>query len=302
MRYVYLVLGIIAITVITLVTFCDDEIYYYYAKFGIKDEVIENEYHYEDNFIYVDEYKENEIHNKEELYNTVYYLVNSGARYAKRYFNIDYVDYEKDYSELFSDENKLNIINSFVHPYNSFDYIEASLKGYSLEITIKYDDMYNEEKQEEINTKVNSIIAELIKNNMKDKEKIEVIHDYIVNNTTYDKDFCVTEENCVTTSIYNSDTAYGVLFQNNGICSGYTDLMAIFLAKLGIVNYRVTNETHTWNAVMLDDKWYILDVTWDDPISDRDVLSHTYFLITSKEDSLLKETHTYNKNIFVELN
>ena len=162
--------------------------------------------------------------------------------------------------------------------------------------------MYNEEKQEEINTKVNSIIAELIKNNMKDKEKIEVIHDYIVNNTTYDKDFCVTEENCVTTSIYNSDTAYGVLFQNNGICSGYTDLMAIFLAKLGIVNYRVTNETHTWNAVMLDDKWYILDVTWDDPISDRDVLSHTYFLITSKEDSLLKETHTYNKNIFVELN
>lgn len=305
MKYLYTAMAIIAILIVTIFTFKDDIIYYNYAKYTIKNEtkVLENIYHYENNFSYVDDYNEIEINNKEELYETVYYLVNSGITNAKRYFNIDYVDFEKDYNELFSNKLKLNAINNFVHPYNTFSSINASLKGYVLEITIEYNESYNEQKRILIDNEVNKIINNLINSQMNDKEKIKVIHDYIINNTTYDKNFCIKEnvEECETTSPYQSDTAYGVLFEHNGICSGYTDLMAIFLNKLNIINYRVTNDSHTWNAVKLDNIWYHLDATWDDPISDEDILTHTYFLITTYEDSILDEPHYFDKEIFLEL-
>lgn len=306
MRYLYIVLGILAIFIITMFTFREDLIYYNYAKFIVnKEEKVENNnYYYDDNFMYIDDYSELEIHNKDELYETVYYLVNSGVTYAKRYFSLDYKNFEEDYNDLFSNKLKLNAINNFVHPYNSFDSIEASLKGYVLEINISYNSSYNESKIKLINDEVDNLVNELLKPTMTIEEKIKTFHDYIINNSVYDEDYCVKEnkEDCITTSPYQSDTAYGVLFEHTGICSGYTDLMAIFLNKLGIVNYRVTNEEHTWNAVKLDNTWYHLDATWDDPINDEDILSHTYFMITTLEDETLEEPHSFNKEIFIELN
>lgn len=303
MKYVYIFLAIIIIFILSIFTFKEDEIYYYYAKYTTEsnEELNNNNYFYIDNFMYLDDYTNTEIHSKEELYNTIYYLVNSGITHTKRYFDINYTNYEEDYSNLFENIDELNIINNFVHPYNSFSSIEASLKGYVLDITIKYNDYYSDTYKQKIDNEVNKVISELITNNMTEKEKVKVIHDYIVNNTTYDENFCVEKTNCTTTSPYASDTAYGVLFEHYGICSGYTDLMAIFLNKLNIINYRITNDTHTWNAVKINNTWYHLDATWDDPINDTPVLSHTYFLITTSEDEKLKEPHIFNKEIFMEL-
>lgn len=304
MKYVYLIVAIIGIAIISLFTFKEDLIYYNYAKYSVKDENVSNNYYYSDNFMYLDNYEDIEIHNKNELYNTIYYIVNSGISYAERYFSIDYTDYEEDYSNLFSDNDKLNIINNFVHPYNTFSSIEASLKGYVITIRVKYNDTYNLEVRNKIDTKIEEIISNNITTDMSDRDKVKVLHDYIINNTKYDQNFCIEEDKskCTTTSNYKADTAYGVLFEGYGICSGYTDLMSIMLYKLGIVNYRVSNESHTWNSVKLDNKWYILDVTWDDPISeDKDILTDTYFLITPEEDLKLEESHTYNKEIFLEL-
>lgn len=305
MKYVYTFFAIIAITIISIFTFKEDLVHYYYAKYTVKDEIIqgENNYFYADNFAYLDNYTSLEIHNKKELYETIYYVINSGITNTQRYFNVEYTDFETDYNELFNDQTKLNVINNFVHPYNSFSSIEVSLKGYLLEIKINYNELYSEEKKEKINNEVDNIINKYLKNSMSDREKIEVIHDYIVNNTKYDKDFCTEEDQskCETTSIYEADTAYGVLFEHYGICSGYTDLMAIFLNRLGITNFRVTNDTHTWNAVYLNNVWYHLDVTWDDPINNEDILSHDYFLITTEKDENLDQSHTFSKEIFSEL-
>ena len=305
MKYLYVIVAIVAIFIITMFTFKEDYIYYNYAKYTVSKEEKSgrNTYYYNDNFSYIDDYSEIEIHNKDELYESIYYLVNSGVTYAKRYFDIDYIDFEKDYNELFSDELKLNTINNFVHPYNSFDSIEASLKGYVLEINIEYNDGYNENKRNLIDNEVKRLINSLLTNDMTKKDKIKTFHDYIINNSVYDKDFCISENEleCITTSPYQADNAYGVLFEHKGICSGYTDLMAIFLTQLGITNYRVTNDEHTWNAVYLDNNWYHLDATWDDPISDKDILDHTYFLITTIEDSKLEEPHIFSKEIFTEL-
>ena len=77
--------------------------------------------------------------------------------------------------------------------------------------------------------------------------------------------------------------------------------MAIFLNKLNIINYKINNEEHIWNLVYLDGKWYHLDLTWNDPISDTNITRDTYFLITTRQLEELKDgTHNYDKTIFTE--
>ena len=46
---------------------------------------------------------------------------------------------------------------------------------------------------------------------------------------------------------------------------------------------------HAWNAVMLDDEWYMVDVTWDDPVPDTPgQVLYGYFNIT---DEKMKQDH-----------
>ena len=110
--------------------------------------------------------------------------------------------------------------------------------------------------------------------------KIKTIHDYIINNTKYDVDKANHGQ-----SNYDSSRATGVLFEGYGICSGYTDVMAIFLNKIGIDNFKVSSDTHIWNAINYNNGWYHIDATWDDPVSQSgiDSLSHDYFIISTEQ-------------------
>ena len=81
-------------------------------------------------------------------------------------------------------------------------------------------------------------------------DKIKVFHDHIINNTIYDES--KKEE---------SYTAYNLLTTGKSICGGYSDIMAIYLNKLGIQNYRITSSNHIWNLIHLDNKWYHMDAT-----------------------------------------
>ena len=66
--------------------------------------------------------------------------------------------------------------------------------------------------------------------------------------------------------------------------------MSIFLNKLGIENYKISNKTHIWNLVHINGVWRHLDSTWDDPVSNNNYNRDTYFLITTEELSKLKLT------------
>ena len=59
-----------------------------------------------------------------------------------------------------------------------------------------------------------------------------------------------------------------------------------------------------WNAVFLNNSWYHLDLTWDDPITSdgSDILEYNFFLITTKElQEIEQEQHNYDYNIYSEL-
>ena len=137
---------------------------------------------------------------------------------------------------------------------------------------------------------------------MTDREKVKTIHDYIINSTEYDK-----VRNETGNSIYSSNTAYGALIQHMAICSGYTDAMELFLNEFNIKNYKIASDTHVWNALYLDGQWYHLDLTWDDPVSDRGpILDDKYFLINNTQlleaDGEGIATHKFNKTIYLEFN
>ena len=131
------------------------------------------------------------------------------------------------------------------------------------------------------------------------KENIKSAHDYIINNTKYN----VNDEK---TSIpTDSSTAIGVFFNGLATCNGYTDAMALLLDKMNISNVRISNDSHIWNLVKIDDKWLHLDLTWDDPINNlnQDLLVYDYYLLNNDEllkaDKDLEENdHLFDKEIY----
>ena len=299
-----LVTGFIAIVVVTICAFQKDKIVYKYYEYTIDKKYSKiniNDYYKDDNFNYVDDYTESGIKNRNDLINSIYYAINSGTDYIERYIDSDYTNYINDINTLTAYNGAefkkvISTLNNFVHPYNSSNNVKISYGGdYKIGITINR--AYTQDEINEINNKVDKILNENVNNNMPPKEKIRAIHDYIINHTEYDK---LKYEN-KNDDTYKSNTAYGVLIEGYGTCNGYAEAMEIFLDKMNIINYKISNDEHIWNLVYLDGKWYHLDLTWDDPISETNINRDTYFLITTKTlEELNDGTHNFDKKIYSE--
>lgn len=236
-----------------------------------------------------------------QLKNIFYSILDNGWEEFTFYCDENYTNCINDIKELSKDKELLSAINNYVHPYNSYKQVRATFDDTG-EITFKITHQYNENEINYIQTKIELLEKELINNNMTTNEKITKIHDYIINNTKYDIDKVEKDSNT-----YDSARAYGLLFQGYAICSGYTDVMAIFLYDLGIDNFKVSSDSHVWNAIKIDNEFKHLDLTWDDPVtsSGRDTLSHDYFLInTSQLKELDTETkdHDFNNNYYIYFN
>lgn len=253
-----------------------------------------NKYYRDYNFHFVQNTDNFSPKNKQDLYNIYYTAINSGNNSFTFYCPDKYKTCINDIKYLANDQTTLSNINNFVHPYNSFNRIETEYDNLG-KVTIKIHHIYTKEDINKINEKINTLKNELYNNSLEIKEQIKIIHDYIINNSKYDSDR--SDKNIIK---YKSDIAYGPLFEGYAICGGYTDLMAIFLNDLNIENYKVSSPNHVWNAVKIDNTWYNLDLTWDDPITSdgSDFLGYNYFLISTNE--LLKlETTEHNFDSFI---
>lgn len=174
----------------------------------------------------------------------------------------------------------------------------GSKTGYKYEVKLEYE--FSNEKMASmdlaVNKKVQTIVKSIITQNMTDYQKELAIHDYIVNNTVYDHKSLDTN---------NDDpmvhTAYDVLINHSGVCDGYAVAFKKLLDAVGIKNILVSGnigEAHAWNIVMIDSKYYQVDVTFDDPIVDEgntQILSHDYFNLTDNE---LSKDHNWNKALY----
>lgn len=127
-----------------------------------------------------------------------------------------------------------------------------------------------------------------------DIEKMRYIHDYLVDTIEYDQKF-------VEKNIYN---IYGALVSKTCVCEGYAKASQYLLNEAGLENIIITGtatnsdgktENHAWNHVNIDEKWYAIDTTWDDPI----IVGGGKLTNTIRYRYFLKGSSTMNKNHFI---
>lgn len=279
----------------------------YFNKNEIIDYVIENflvkKYFvtYEDNiyaksnsFIEYHKTKDFSPESKEDILDIFFTALNGGWEDVVFYCSKEYPTCIEDTIYLFENKEKFSEMNSLVHPYNSYERIILNYNSLG-KVEFSIERLYSEKDIITLNKKVDSIISQTIKEDMDVRTKIQTIHDYIINTTTYDE---VSAEKVLNDEPIKSNAykANGPLLDGMAICGGYSDAMALFLYKFNIENYKLTSPKHVWNYVYIDNQWLHLDLTWDDPVgsSSNNLLLHSFFLITDEElKKLDSESHNY---------
>lgn len=267
--------------------FINDEIIYK----GSNKVLTYNEYYLKNDFAFVQNTDSNSANSYQEVLNMFYSIINSGDDSYS--FSCNYDKCIDDVKKLIAEQNIIANINNFVHPYNSFSSINIDVET-SGKVTVKIKKVYSDGEITFINKYIDTFINNNLNDSMSNYDKIKVFHDFVINNTIYDE-----------ANTLNSYTAYNLITTGKSICGGYSDIMAIYLDKLGITNYKITSENHIWNLINLDGTWYHLDATWDDPVASdgKQYLIHNFFMISTEQLlSLDQVEHNYDKNIYLEAN
>ena len=128
------------------------------------------------------------------------------------------------------------------------------------------DEFNSKEQVDNAIVKIENIKNQIISNRTGNAyEDMKMVHDYLVDNISYDSS--ISKPN-----IYN---IYGALINKECVCEGYARVYKYILDELNIpcilvigtaTNGEGNTENHAWNYVKLNNSWYAVDPTWDDPI------------------------------------
>ena len=145
-------------------------------------------------------------------------------------------------------------------------------------VSVRYTDSYEVamEKHQAFISAAQEIICLFQRNeSLTDLELALLIHDYLAANYEYDTAFATGSD------MY---TGYGLLVNGMAVCQAYAETFAYLMMQFGVNTGLCESDAlnHAWNIIELDGKEYHLDVTFDDPIYDRDGrVYHTNFLLST---------------------
>ena len=128
----------------------------------------------------------------------------------------------------------------------------------------EYEYEYSKAKQEKYLKKVDSLAGKLKGDAEK---KVRTLDTYMIENCSYDH------------SLTRFDP-YQLLVEGNAVCDGYARGAYFVLNKAGVPCEYVWGrgnggggwETHAWNMVKIDGRWYYCDFTWDSSLGTREYL------------------------------
>ena len=231
----------------------------------------------------------------EELKNVYYTFLNNGWNNFTFYCDVNYDNCKDDAEMLLDDQEYLSFLNNYVSPFNSYIKFHTVITGND-QITLTVEKLYNDQEIKQINEIVDKFITD---NNLSDdlvtKSDIKLIHDYLIENVTYD------DENADKDELVDSNKASGALVNKVALCSGYTDAFAIFMDKLGVPNFNISTDDHVWNVIYFDGKWRHIDVTWDDDEVNKNNNYNFYMINTDELLEKDKESHNFNQDLYLEL-
>ncbi|MBP5492183.1 MAG: DUF4214 domain-containing protein [Clostridiales bacterium] len=142
-------------------------------------------------------------------------------------------------------------------------------------------------------TMMNSINAEAAKalsqidSNMTDWQKVLVLHDWLADHITYG-------------SRDHAYDIYGAFVLGTCVCEGYAKAFTYLARRVGIQSYFASSAamSHAWNVVLVDGKYYNVDVTWDDPTADLlGRVEHSYLLLDNESMKKVDGSHLAADNI-----
>lgn len=163
----------------------------------------------------------------------------------------------------------------------SYSYTTTSWSSHStVSVEVKYRETLA--MTEQVRANVQSILKELEIDNKSVHEQIKLIHDFIVRHVQYDESL-------------TKYTAYEALFEKKAVCQGYALLGYMMYTEAGIpvriAEGTVDSGEHAWVILQVEDEWFHLDLTWDDPIGQaEDHISYKYYLVS---DDKLREDHSW---------
>ena len=157
----------------------------------------------------------------------------------------------------------------------------------NVEFTIDY--LTTAMQENYVTAEIKRIAKHIVTPGMTNFEKVKVVHDYVILNTKYS-----------TETIASQYTTYSLLTEGKAVCQGYALFMYRMLQELGFdvkyVKGYAGGELHGWNLVKLNDHWFHLDATWNDPMPDRNnQVRYKYFLLSDNE---MAKTHTWDKTAY----
>ncbi|MBR5452299.1 MAG: hypothetical protein IKV36_04830, partial [Clostridia bacterium] len=124
--------------------------------------------------------------------------------------------------------------------------------------------------------------------------KEKVLHDILVDHITYDHEVL----NLVEVNFSNCFEwcSYGAIVEGSAVCEGYSEAFSYLCHCIGINATTIVGTAgggHMWNAVEIDNDWYLVDLTWDDADNDTIGVLYNYFNITSSQ---MGKDHTPDEN------
>lgn len=156
--------------------------------------------------------------------------------------------------------------------------VSAKIIGLGRFITVTYHFTYNESSSQTktVDREIKKLFRKWKIEKLSDFQKVKKIHDYIIGNASYDN------------SLKNY-SAYDNLVKKSSTCQGYMCLTYKMLTEAGIacriLSGTGNGQSHGWDIVKLNGKWYNLDCTWDDPVTwnGEELLLYDFFLKSDKD-------------------
>ncbi|MFC9541936.1 transglutaminase domain-containing protein [Lysinibacillus sp. NPDC056959] len=202
-------------------------------------------------------------------------------------FDIQYTGKTTEIKDELSELIKHAIQDPYI--YANISSFKWKYEGYTNNIVIRFEFTYHISQQEEVFVEqtLANIIAPM--HGLSELQKIQAAHDFIVLSAEYSKE---TEG-----SPYSP---YTLLTEKKGVCQAYALVLYRMLEMQGFeVQYvpgKVGEQLHAWVLVKLDNAWYHIDVTWDDPLPDhKGEVRYNYFLVSDRQ---LAKDHSWDYSSF----
>lgn len=142
--------------------------------------------------------------------------------------------------------------------------------SYYLDNNLNKDDITS--KKLALSQKVATLIVDTT--DKTDFEKVQIANKALIDNVTYS--FCNEDEMQAYQPYIR--TSYGALINGYAVCEGYARALKLLLDEMNVENqlvygYLMSNEgafeSHMWNYVKIENKWYAVDSTINDTMKDE---------------------------------